>query len=128
MSGHGEKLTRKKEQAIAALLAKPTIAEAAQASGVAESTIRRWLKEATFLDAYMLARRQVMAVALNGLCNACESAVQTLQDVMLDSSAPPSSRIASARTILDVVIKVCEQEDLETRIARLEHITSGEKR
>jgi len=45
MNGHGEKLTRKQDAAIGALLSKPTITGAAGAVGVGEATLRRWLKE-----------------------------------------------------------------------------------
>jgi len=48
VSGHGEKFSRKKESAIAALLACPTLTEAASSCEIAESTIRRWLKDETF--------------------------------------------------------------------------------
>src|SRR5437763_102872 len=47
---------RKREQAIAALLERPTIAEAAQAVGVSERTLRRWLSEADFAADYAAAR------------------------------------------------------------------------
>ena len=39
MSGHGEKLTRKQEAAIAALLLQPTITAAAAAVGIGEATL-----------------------------------------------------------------------------------------
>ena len=42
-SGHGEKQTRKQEQAIAALLGCATIELAAEATGVAPITLKRWL-------------------------------------------------------------------------------------
>ena len=128
MSGHGEKLSRKKEQAIAALLSQPSIAEAAKVSGVAESTMRRWLKESTFYEAYRIARRSVMDVAFTSLGHACEAAVRTLREVMENPEAPASSRVASAKAILDVTTRICEQEDVEQRVAQLEAIINGVKR
>ena len=50
--GHGEKLSRKQEQAIAALLEQPTIDAAAQVVGVSERTIRNWLKVCKFQVAH----------------------------------------------------------------------------
>jgi hypothetical protein len=41
MNGHGEKLSRNKEKAISALLNHATIQEAALATEVGESTLRR---------------------------------------------------------------------------------------
>jgi hypothetical protein len=44
MTGHGEKLSRKQDQAITALVTWPSITEAAAQCGLAEVTLRRWLK------------------------------------------------------------------------------------
>jgi hypothetical protein len=55
MKGHGEKLSRKQDLAIAGLLTEPTIGEAAQKAGVSEVTLWRWLKQADFTSAYRLA-------------------------------------------------------------------------
>ena len=38
--GHGEKLSRKQEQAVVALLTMPTIRKAAEKAGVGERTLR----------------------------------------------------------------------------------------
>jgi hypothetical protein len=38
MTGHGEKLTRKKEQAIAALLSEPSISRAAKTASIGENS------------------------------------------------------------------------------------------
>ena len=51
-NGHGEKLTRKQEQAVAALLEQPTVLRAATAAGVSERTLRLWLKDPGFKAAY----------------------------------------------------------------------------
>ena len=56
MSGHGEKRSRKQEQAIASLLREATLESAAQAVGVGESTLRRWLQQPEFHRAYRAAR------------------------------------------------------------------------
>jgi hypothetical protein len=39
MAGHGEKLSRKREQAIAALLSASTLVEAAKAAGIGDRTL-----------------------------------------------------------------------------------------
>jgi hypothetical protein len=57
MTGHGSKFERKAEQAIAALLTRPSIEDAARVAGVSEKTIRRWLQEPQFNARYLQARR-----------------------------------------------------------------------
>jgi hypothetical protein len=44
MAGHGEKLGRKQEDAIAALLSQRTVEEAAHVTGVGVRTLLRWMK------------------------------------------------------------------------------------
>lgn len=126
MSGHGEKLSRKQEQAISGLLATPTVSEAASAAGVGESTLRRWMKDDGFAEEYRIARRQSVAAALSNLSRIGSQAVRTLEEVMSDTNATPSSRVSAAKAALDVIVKVCEQEDLERRVAAIEAAIDGE--
>ena len=67
MNGHGEKLTRKQEQAIALLLTESTLTAAATRCGVGESTLRRWLQDPEFNAAYRSARRSVVDAIVAGL-------------------------------------------------------------
>src|SRR5215471_20878755 len=63
-SGHGQKLSRKQEHTIAALLTCDSIAAAAARGGVAEGTLYRWFKDAAFQTAYREARRAVVQQAI----------------------------------------------------------------
>jgi hypothetical protein len=127
MSGHGEKLSRKQEQGIRALLLQPTLIDAATAIGVDERTLRRWLREnAIFQLAYREARRAVVQHAITQVQHATGEAVETLRNVMQDRESPASARVSAAKTILETAIKAVEVEDLEVRIAALE--AQGEPR
>ena len=57
MAGPGSKFTRKKEEAIAALLTQRNVEEAARAAGVGTQTLLRWLKLPEFQADYREARR-----------------------------------------------------------------------
>jgi len=48
MKRQGSGLSRKKNEAIAALLAQPTVAEAARVAGIGQQTLLRWMKEREF--------------------------------------------------------------------------------
>ena len=50
--GHGEKYSRKSQEAIAALLSEPSIEAAARKVGISASTLRRWMKEPDFQQRY----------------------------------------------------------------------------
>lgn len=126
MNGHGEKLSRKQEQAIAALLTAPSITEAAQQTGIGEQTLFRWLKDPAFAEAYRQARRQVVQQAITQLQAACGEAVENLRVIMGNPEAPASARVSAARTVLEMAVKAVELEDLEQRLSALEaHMQQG---
>ena len=120
MKGHGEKLSRKQEALISALLTTPTLAEAAQIAGIGEVTAWRWLKDATFQANYREARRAVVQHAIAQVQQATGEAVATLRTVMQDSESPASARVSAAKAILETAVKGIDIDDLEVRIAALE--------
>lgn len=128
MSGHGEKLSRNKEKAISALLLNPSLPEAAKAVGIGESTLRRWLNNKDFAEAYRKARAEVVRHATVQVQAVMGKAVQTLDDVMSDPGNPPSSRVSAAKAVLDLGVKAWELEEIETRLAALERIVSEKNR
>jgi hypothetical protein len=91
MKGHGEKLSRKKERAVKALLENDTHAEAARATGIGEATLWRWMQEPDFKEAFRNAKRRVLNQAITNLQKATSKA-----------------------------IKAVEVEDLEARVERIE--------
>jgi hypothetical protein len=112
MRGPGEKLTRKQEVAIAALLTAPTIAEAAHAASISEPTLWRWLQREDFQTAYRQARREAVSQALAYLQRVAGEAVDTLRAVMQDAQKPASARVSAARAVLELAIRGVELEDL----------------
>ena len=120
MTGHGQKLSRKKEQAIAALLSQPSIGGAAKKVGIGEKTLFRWLQLDEFQLAYKNARRQVIDQTIAQIQSVLSEAVQTLLNGMSDVTAPASAKVSAARALLDIGFKVVEIEDPESRIEVLE--------
>jgi uncharacterized protein (DUF885 family) len=125
MSGHGQKLSRKEETAISALLTQGTLAEAAQVAGIGEATLRRWLQLDDFKTAYRRARREAVSQAVAHLQRVSGEAVDTLRAIMNDDQKPSSARVTAARVILELSIKAVELEDLEVRIAALEALSAA---
>src|SRR4029450_2486185 len=125
MIGHGEKLSRKQDQVITALVTCASITEAAAQCGLADVTLRRWLKQEPFQAAYREARRAVVQHAIVQVQRATGEAVETLRSVMQDSEASASARVSAAKTILETAVKAVELEDLEARIVALEAAQKG---
>ena len=128
MEGHGEKFSRKQEQAISALLNEPTIEAAAKRIGVGETTLWRWLQIPSFQEQYRQAKRRVVEHAITQLQSACGEAVACLREVMGDREATDSSRVSAARAVLEQSIKTVELDDLNGRIAALESILEHKER
>mgnify|MGYP000586680698 CR=1 FL=1 len=120
MKGHGEKLSRNQERAIAALLIHPTMLAAAAAAGVGEVTLWRWLQIPEFKEQYRLARREAVSQAVGHLQGACSVAVVALTDISQDVNCPASARVSAARTVLELALKGVELEDLAVRVEELE--------
>jgi len=121
--GHGEKLSRKQDQAIIALLQMPTIGEASKQAGIGEATLWRWLQLPEFQVRYRGAKRQAVAQAIARLQQASSEAVETLQRVMNDPETSASARVSAAKIVLDAALKGSEIEDLSARLEQLERLT-----
>jgi len=119
-AGHGSKFGRKKEAAIAALLAQRNQEEAARAAGVSKRTLNRWLQMPVFQAAYREARRAAMVQSGARLQQASSAAVSALLKVMVDPSTPASARVRAADCILARGNQALEHEDLNMRLAALE--------
>jgi hypothetical protein len=117
-TGHGDKLARKEQAAIIALLAHPTIPEAAKAAGISETTLWRWLQRDDFRQKYREAQNKVFNGALASLQGATMEAVKTLLRNM--NCKIPSAEVQAARVILHYTLETHKMFDLETRIAQLE--------
>lgn len=120
----GHKLERKWEQAISALLTSRTHAEAAEAAGISEATLTRWLKEPAFQSAYRDARRQVVEGAIGRIQSAASDAVDCLKRNL--DAAKPADQIRAALGILDHAIRGIELTDLIVRVEELERQLAGE--
>ena len=115
---HG--LTAPQERAIIALLNEQTVGRAAAAAEVGQRTLHRWLKEPTFARAYREARREAFGQAIALTQRYAPLAVNTLAQVMMNDSAPSSSKVAAATTILRFGREGIELDDLAARVEALE--------
>src|SRR4051794_3814003 len=102
MAGHGERLTRKQELALAALLAHDTLAAAAAAAGVNEKTLRAWQRLPAFEAAYRAARAEVLERTVARLLAICGKAVDRLGK-NLDAASPQASTRAAVAILAHAI-------------------------
>ena len=127
MTGHGAKLGRKQEEAIAALLTQRNTEDAARTVGVTPKTLLRWMKLPEFKAAYREARWAAFGQSIARLQQATSAAASTLLKVMVDPSTPPSTRIRAAESVLTHAAKSIEVEDIEARVTALEQTAESNR-
>jgi hypothetical protein len=124
--GHGQKLTRKQETAIAALLTAGTLDQAAGQAGIAPSTLKRWMALPGFKRAYADARAGVLERVTARLLAASSRAVDTLEEALAADKV--ADRIKAARAILAHCQRSCEQLDFAGQLAELRRQVEEMKR
>ena len=96
MTGHGEKMSRKQESAVAVLLAEPNLSAAANRAGISERSLRRWMRQPAFKAAFDETRRVIFNSALTLVITSGVEAVETLRTCLNSESDPTRVRAASA--------------------------------
>jgi hypothetical protein len=124
MPGHGEKLSRMRESAISALLTERTIVKAAERVGVAEKTLRNWLRNPAFRRAYMDARRACVDEAVAEAQALALSAVRKIGQNMKCGNPHVEQRAAE---FLAEWAKKGLNDDVEERLAALEGLAQERK-
>jgi hypothetical protein len=126
MKGHGSKFDRKKEAAIAALLAERSQAEAARVVGIDLSTLKRWMQLPEFIEEYRRARWEIVEQAYARVQQNTPVAASVLLKLMADPETPASGRIRAALGIFGLAREALDLE-LETRVAALERAAEDGK-
>jgi predicted trehalose synthase len=120
MSGHGEKKSRKREAALAALLSEASIEKAALKAGVAVRTLHNWLADPAFASEYRTIRRQLVEAAVGRLQNTTGEAADALRKLLKCRNPAVVARVALG--ILDQAVKGVELGDQAERLERLERL------
>lgn len=118
--GDSESLTTKKRRFVAALLAAPTIRQAAEAAGVGETTAWRYLGDPAVKREVAYRQSGMLAQASAGVVSDMAVARAVLRQVMADTNASAASRVSAARAILDAALRLFELVSLSDRVAALE--------
>ncbi len=116
-----EGLETKKQRAVVALTSSRNVREAADRAGVHETTLYRWLREdEAFERAYDEARNEAMKHLVGRLQRAAGSAVDTLEEVCQDPSAPATARVAASREILALAFRTDRLSEIEALLNELQ--------
>ena len=113
-------LTTRQRRFVAALVAAPTVRDAAAAADIGETTAWRYLQDpgvrATLAERQDAVLRQVSL----DLASEMGAALDVLGSIMRDTTASDSARVSAARAVLDSGLKLSELVTLAERVATLE--------
>jgi hypothetical protein len=115
--GHGQKLTRKMDTAILALIEEKTYAAAAKRTGIALSTLARWLLVPEFVEAYRVAREKLATDALARLQALAGPAIATLEKNL--KCGRPADENRAAAIILELGQRVKDDQELAQKLETL---------
>lgn len=116
--------SRHREKVIAALLSTKTITDASVQSGVAKSTIHRWLSQPEFQAELKAARNKflqdTMSATTRALVEASLSSVETLKGIAGNPFLNESARTSAAKAVIEFAYKSGLYAELEHKISQLE--------
>lgn len=113
-------LTPRQYKALAALLAAPSVRQAAADAEIPEKTIYNWLRDTRFQGAYRAARREAVQQAIARLQHAAAAAVSVLLMLMAKDTTPAAIRLQAAAKVLDLALQGTQLDDLAARVEQLE--------
>ena len=123
MTGNeGQKLPKNSERLLSALLAAPTIKEAARVAKVSESTMRRALANPAFAERLRAERFCIYEEATHLLQRHAGLAAAHLIAVGTDRSAPHTARVSALRAVLEWAHRGYESQTVESRLQILEEL------
>ena len=116
-------VSRNQQRAIAALMVHRKVADAAEAVGIGERTLKRWLAEdVLFQDELRKAEGQAIDAAARQLLLLQDAAITVMVQILVNGAAAPSVRLKAAQSVIDNLMELRESRDFERRIERLEGV------
>lgn len=122
-----ENMSGKQAKAINALITTPGVPAAARAAGVSERTLYRWLSSPEFRAALLQAEGEAIDTAARRLLSLSETALDTLANVLEDSTIRADIRLRAVDLVLTHFQKLRELRNIEERLADLETKVYGTK-
>jgi len=119
------KLSPRQRIAAAALIAAPSVAQAASASNVTERTLYRWLELPEFRALVSQLESRIINSTVHSLVNIQQEAIDIVSDLSRHSDND-SVKLRAAKVLLDTLLKLRVQQTFEERLADLEQLAYQE--
>ena len=113
-----KRLTLKQRRAVIAIISSDSIMQACQNAGVAERTIRRWVKLPEFKAELVRIEQNLLESTTGKLAGLQERAINALSDCL--TSKNENAKLRACQLVLDYSIRYREINRFESRIEELE--------
>jgi hypothetical protein len=101
-------LTANQQKALAALLNSTSLAEAAETAGLSTATLKRYLAEDRFANAFRDLRLQVLDLTVAGLQAACSDSLKVVLEIVRDEEEEKALRLKAANSVFAHMDKLFE--------------------
>ena len=118
-------LTTRQVSALHALLTTNSIAQAADAAGLSERTVYRYMSDTMFKAELRKIQGEAMAAAVSSLTGAAGDAVGALREIVGDGETNPGVRVRAAVAILNQRQRLIAHTELEERLSEIERRLRG---
>jgi transposase-like protein len=118
-------LSPRQRIAAAALIAAPSVAQAASAANVTERTLYRWLELPEFRALVSQLESRIINSTVHSLVNIQQEAIDIVSDLSRHSDND-SVKLRAAKVLLDTLLKLRVQQTFEERLADLEQLAYQE--
>ena len=105
-------MTPRQTKALQALLSSPTKKAAAEAAGISESTLRNYLADPAFAEAYKKALTGLVDDATRQAQQSLDPALTVLREIAEAPESAASAKISAARTLLEYGLRLTEITDI----------------
>ncbi|HZA21188.1 MAG TPA: hypothetical protein VFA32_01030 [Dehalococcoidia bacterium] len=120
-----EDLNPTQQRAILALLSSPSIRSAAAAVDVDYKTLRRWLADPLFQEAFKQARREAYDQTIAFLQSVSNQAAAKLEQLL--ETEHPGTQLKAAVAILEFATRGIELKEIEERVEALAALVQGSR-
>ena len=123
--GHGERLSRDQERAIATLLVSPNYVDAARKLRVHTNTLRTWTRQPAFATAYAEAREELLSKTIAKMQKSLFAVTEALTRDLTNKD--PAVRHRAAELLLNATLKGTETLSLAQRVTDLESLQAEDE-
>lgn len=121
-SGGEGGLSAKQERALQAVISHATLKGAAEAAGVSETTLWRYMKCPAFERRLRQTQGRALAHAAVRVQHAAGEAVSVLYEIMTGADAPPVARLSAARFVFENSFRLGEIDELKKQLEELHEL------